>query len=118
MMVMNARGRIVDAWMQHPSRSLIVQPMLDPLRRWSRGAFGANGGDVPLALNIRAMDDAGVRLGLCCAWWGPHGPLVSPDAPVLDRQCSTLGVGQPEGSGDLSVRGRSTKSPMSSTSAK
>src|SRR5215471_16790833 len=79
MTVMNARGRIVDAWMQHPSRNLIAQPMLDPLRRWSRGAFGASSGDVPLALTIRAMDDAGVRLGLCCAWWGPHGPLVSND---------------------------------------
>jgi predicted TIM-barrel fold metal-dependent hydrolase len=79
MSVMNARGQIVDAWMQHPSRSLIAQPMLDPLRRWSRGAFGASAGDVPLAGTIRAMDDAGVRLGLCSAWWGPHGPLVSND---------------------------------------
>ena len=58
---MNARGQIVDAWMQHPSRSLIAQPMLDPLRRWSRGAFGVSAGDVPLAETIRAMDDAGVR---------------------------------------------------------
>jgi hypothetical protein len=58
---------------------LIAQPMLDPLRRWSRGAFDASGGDVPLAGTIRAMDDAGVRLGLCCAWWGPHGPLLSND---------------------------------------
>src|SRR5215831_20548104 len=79
MTVMNARGRIVDAWMQHPSRSLIAQPMLDPLRRWSRGAFVASAGDVPLALTIRAMDEGGVRLGLCCAWWGPHGPLLSND---------------------------------------
>src|SRR5205823_12987473 len=28
---------------------------------------------------IGAMDAAGVRLGLLCAWWGPQGELISND---------------------------------------
>jgi predicted TIM-barrel fold metal-dependent hydrolase len=76
---MTSRGQIIDAWMQHPSRSFHEQPMFDSLKRWSRGAFGADADEVPIAHTIRAMDAAGVRLGLCCAWWGPQGPLISND---------------------------------------
>ena len=28
------RGRIIDAWMQHPTDRFRAQPMLDTLRRW------------------------------------------------------------------------------------
>jgi uncharacterized protein len=76
---MSSRGQIVDAWMQHPSRGFLEQPMFASLKRWSRGALGADAEDVPLVHTIRAMDEAGVRLGLCCAWWGPNGPLISND---------------------------------------
>jgi predicted TIM-barrel fold metal-dependent hydrolase len=76
---MNYRGRIIDAWMQHPSRSFREHAMFDSLKRWSGGAFGAVSDEVPVANTIGAMDKAGVRLGLCCAWWGPQGPLISND---------------------------------------
>src|SRR5262249_25735116 len=67
--VMDSRGRIVDAWMQHPSPGFLAHPMLGSLRRWGRGAFDADSGEVPISHTIRAMDEGGVRLGLCCAWW-------------------------------------------------
>ena len=70
-------ARIVDAWMQHPSKEFLAHRTFESLRRWSHGSLPD--GDVPLAATIRAMDEGGVRLGLLCAWWGPHGPLISND---------------------------------------
>jgi uncharacterized protein len=66
---------IVDAWMQHPSEAMLDHPMFDSLRAWSHGMLPQ--GDCPLEWTVRAMDDAGVRCGLLCAWWGPEGPLIS-----------------------------------------
>jgi uncharacterized protein len=77
--MMNSSGQIIDAWMQHPSRAFHEHPMFDSLKRWSRGTYGAEPGEVPVIHTIRAMDEAGVRLGLCCAWWGPQGPLITND---------------------------------------
>src|SRR3990172_3452868 len=74
---MRSKGRIIDAWMQHPSPRFLAQPMFDSLRRWARG--GLADGDVPLEATIAAMDEAGVRVGLTCAWWGPQGPLIGND---------------------------------------
>jgi len=68
---------VVDVWMQHPSRGLLAHRMFDSLRRWSHD--GLPQAEIPLEATIQAMDDAGVRLGLICAWWGPHGPLISND---------------------------------------
>jgi len=69
--------RIVDAWMQHPSRGFLAHPMFASLRRWAHGTLPH--GDVPLDATIEAMDAGGVRVGLLCAWWGPQGPLISND---------------------------------------
>ena len=68
---------IIDAWMQHPSREFLDQPIFDSLRRWAHGTFAP--GDLPLEWTIQAMDEAGVRVGMLCAWWGPQGPLISND---------------------------------------
>jgi predicted TIM-barrel fold metal-dependent hydrolase len=70
-------GGIIDAWMQHPNRAFLASPMFDSLRRWSHSDLAED--DAPLELTISAMDAAGVRTGLLCAWWGPHGPLISND---------------------------------------
>ena len=32
-----------------------------------------------MEFTISAMDQAHVRTGLICSWWGPHGPLISND---------------------------------------
>ena len=45
--------RIVDVWMQHPTRRFLEQPIFDSLRRWTKQDFG---GDLPLAATIGAMD--------------------------------------------------------------
>src|SRR5262245_22752138 len=74
---MRSRGRIVDAWMQHPTRGFLAHPMFESLRRWSRGSLPD--GDLPPEATIAAMDEAGVRVGLLSAWWGPQGPLIPND---------------------------------------
>ena len=68
--------RVVDVWMQHPTRRFVEQPMFDSLRRWM-GPDARQ--DVPLALTIGAMDQAGVDVGLVAAWWGPQGALIDND---------------------------------------
>ena len=72
-------GRIIDAWMQHPTARFRAQPMFDSLLRWFPAANLASEGEVPFAATIEAMDAGGVRLGLVCAWWGPRGPLIDND---------------------------------------
>src|SRR5215470_11066520 len=74
---MNSHGRIVDAWMQHPTPRFLDRPIFDSLRRWSHGGLGETG--VALEATIAAMDEGGVRTGLVCAWWGPEGPLITND---------------------------------------
>lgn len=71
------RHELIDAWMQHPSASMLADPMFDSLRRWSRGSFPE--GEIPLSWTLERMDNAGVSHGLLSAWWGPAGPLVSND---------------------------------------
>ncbi len=73
---MTGQLRIVDAWMQHPTPRLATEPVFESLRRWVPHTLS---GDVPLEDTIAAMDVAGVRVGLVCAWWGPRGPLIDND---------------------------------------
>jgi len=68
---------IIDAWMQHPSAAFLADPMFDSLRRWAHGQLAA--GEVPVEATVAAMDAAGVRTGMLCAWWGPRGPLITND---------------------------------------
>ena len=69
--------KIIDVWMQHPTLKFISQPMFDSLRRW----VGAErlSEEIPVETTVAVMDEAGVRVGLLCAWWGPAGPLISND---------------------------------------
>ena len=69
-------GRIVDVWMQHPTRRFLDQTFFESLRRWARqGSLP----DIPLSKTIEAMDEAGVGVGLLAAWWGPGGALIGND---------------------------------------
>ncbi len=78
-------GSVVDVWMQHPSRGFLDSPIFESLRRWSREKLPR--GDVPVEWTLEAMDTAGIRCGLLCAWWGPGGPLISNDqvAGLVER---------------------------------
>src|ERR1043166_4059458 len=57
--------RIIDVWMQHPSKAFFADPMFDSLRRWAHG--GLPDADIPLEATIGAMDEAGVGVGLLAA---------------------------------------------------
>jgi len=73
---------IIDAWAQHPSRRFLELPMLESLRRWTRGEGNLDakdGADPPLATTLATMDEAGVTLALLSAWTGPQGVLISND---------------------------------------
>jgi uncharacterized protein len=76
---------IVDAWMQHPGGRMLADPMFGSLRAWSHGRLPR--GELPLEQTVHAMDEAGIRCGLLCAWWGPTGPLISNDevAKAVER---------------------------------
>ncbi len=68
---------IVDVWMQHPTIRFVNHPMFDSLRRWTGGKKVE--AEIPVGLTIDAMDQAGVKTGLICAWEGPQGTLISND---------------------------------------
>jgi len=68
---------IIDVWMQHPNLKFSNHPMFDSLRRWTGAEKLAE--EIPVETTIAAMDEAGVSLGLICAWWGPQGSLISND---------------------------------------
>jgi hypothetical protein len=68
--------RIVDAWMQHPTRCFLDQPFFESIWRWTRQGSPP---DIPLAETISAMDQAGVEIGFTAAWWGPQGALITND---------------------------------------
>lgn len=67
----------VDVWMQHPSPSFIADDMFASLRRWMKMQTVPE--EIPLEMTLRALDDAGVSIGLLSAWWGPRGPLLTND---------------------------------------
>ena len=48
--------KIVDAWMQHPGRTVLADPMFDSLRAWSRGSLPKR--DIPIEWTLAAMDEA------------------------------------------------------------
>src|SRR5216683_5572182 len=88
-------GRIIDVWMQHPTPRLASEPMFESLRRWVPSTKLAASVSVPLGATIEAMDEAGVRLGRVCAWWGPRGPLIDNDevaAFIRERPDRLIGV--------------------------
>jgi predicted TIM-barrel fold metal-dependent hydrolase len=68
--------QIIDVWMQHPTLRHSNHEMFDSLRRWM-GIEGTLTEAIPLDLTIASMDEAGVALGLTCAWYGPEGSLIS-----------------------------------------
>ncbi len=69
-------GRIVDVWMQHPTRRFLEQPFFESLRRWARQDSIP---DIPLSATVATMEQAGVGVGLLAAWWGPQGALIDND---------------------------------------
>ncbi len=69
--------RIVDVWMQHPNPAFANHPVFESLRRWMGVESFVDA--IPIEVTLGAMDAAGIRKGLICAWWGPNGPLITND---------------------------------------
>jgi uncharacterized protein len=67
----------VDAWMQHPTPRFLAHDMLSSLRRWT--GLEPPREQLPIAMTVGALDDAGLDSGLLSAWHGPEGPLISND---------------------------------------
>ncbi len=63
------KKKIVDVWMQPPTKEFVNHPMFESLRRWMGMDLVEE--DIPEEFTLGAMDEAGVDLGLLCAWWGP-----------------------------------------------
>ena len=72
-----ATAVIIDAWAQHPTLRQTSEPMFDSLRRWTQMA--APDTELPVAATVAALDEAGVALGLICAWYAPHRVMISND---------------------------------------
>lgn len=68
---------VVDAWMQHPTPRFLRDPMFASLLRWMRMESVPDA--IPLEMTLGAMKAGGVGVGLCSAWWGPSGPMISND---------------------------------------
>ena len=74
---MSGAAPIIDAWIQHPTPGFVSDPMFASLRRWM--GIDQTPPAIPTDLSIGALDAAGVTRALCCAWWGPQGPLIGND---------------------------------------
>jgi predicted TIM-barrel fold metal-dependent hydrolase len=66
---------LIDAWIQHPTPGFVNHPMFESLRRWM--GMGDEAPEIPLEFTIAAMDQAGVKQAMTCAWCGPQGFLIS-----------------------------------------
>ncbi len=67
--------KIIDAWMQHPTKRFSEQPMFDSLKRWNKSNAPMEG--IPLEWTVKAMDQGYVSKGLLCSWYSPLGALIS-----------------------------------------
>lgn len=79
------KRKIIDAWMQHPTKRHLNHPMFDSLKRWTKQKAVTE--EPPLSATIAAMDEAGVQKGLICSWQNTHEVLISNEevAECIDK---------------------------------
>ncbi|MEX5623573.1 amidohydrolase, partial [Pseudomonas syringae] len=70
---------IIDAWMQIPSRSFLLNPMFDSLRRWPTAwrEIADNNPDISCDEVVRDFAEQGVSKVFASAWCGPGGEIIS-----------------------------------------
>ncbi|MGW8376928.1 amidohydrolase family protein [Streptomyces sp. ODS28] len=95
-------GQVVDAWMQHPTVRHSRHEMFASLRRWTGTAPLDE--PLPVAATLAALDEGGVGTGLCAAWYGPEGALISND--------EVAGFAAESGGRLRGVAGADLRSPM------
>ncbi|MEM9533730.1 MAG: amidohydrolase family protein [Pseudomonadota bacterium] len=69
--------KIVDAWIQHPTRQFLADPIFETIFRWTGQRDHA---DVPLEATLGALKAASIDKALVCAWYGPGGAMISNEA--------------------------------------
>lgn len=67
--------KIIDVWMQHPTKKFLNHPMFESLRKWMKMEKVEQ--DIPYEMTLGAMDEAQVSKGLICSWYNPEGALIS-----------------------------------------
>lgn len=80
----SAEVGIIDAWMQHPTKSLMTSTTFQSLFRWTKTPAGVADAlqdehffIYDAASTVSSMEQGGVKRGILCAWYGPQGPLIS-----------------------------------------
>jgi predicted TIM-barrel fold metal-dependent hydrolase len=68
---------VIDAWMQHPTVRHANHEMFASLRRWT--GWEPLSEPLPVEATVSALRAADVEIGLCAAWYGPWGELISND---------------------------------------
>lgn len=66
--------KIIDAWMQHPTKTFLDEPCFDSLKRWQK--IPEIKQELPIEITLAAMDGGKVQQGLLSAWHSPRGPLI------------------------------------------
>lgn len=69
---------IIDAWIQHPTSTMLNDPMFDAIRRWTGMTVVPD--EIPHAFTVAAMDAGKVDRAIACAWHGPRGALIPNEA--------------------------------------
>ena len=69
--------KVIDVWMQHPTKVFINDPIFSSLRRWNHEEVGVEIEPPPLKFTIAAMDEAQVEKGLISSWQNQQGILIS-----------------------------------------
>ncbi len=67
--------KVIDVWMQHPTKRFLNHPMFESLRRWMKMEEIVE--EIPIEMTLAAMDSANVQRSMICSWYGPHGALIS-----------------------------------------
>jgi len=85
--------KIIDAWIQHPTKQFSADPIFESLNRWTGQSEIP---EIPLELTIGALNAASVDQALISAWYGPKGPMISNEevaALVSQAPDKLVGVG-------------------------
>ena len=71
------KNKVIDVWIQHPTKRFINHPMLSTLRRWNNEEVGKEVSPPDLEITIAAMNQAHIKKGLICSWQNQEGELIS-----------------------------------------
>ena len=75
--------QVIDAWAQHPTPRMLMDPIFGSLRRWTKsGELDAPADpapEIPVSGTLDAMAAGGVSQALISAWYAPRNVMISND---------------------------------------